>query len=501
MKRLLVLVLLVPILALTMISCDADMRSNIANLMGGFGGNVYEDAGLIVANTAQAEAAAAAVAVIGTPESVETADTSGLGVTISAPAAGTKILTPQTPAKQTELKNNLADALNSETQKKQLLVDLKKPVTDVGQKEAAQGTVAVFNATLAALGTELNKGDTASQDLGAVFGNLILPEVGDSPTQGDMLALQLMTDLISNTIATLNSIGGGVAGDGGTGLTGVTAANLAANKDRVLTIIDEALFAAQMAEQLSGAADIDFTTLAFDSLIGVLDNQNQEDRTKARGEPITLTDAADFIDTINALAPSIVELMGVTYEDPNFAYAAAKYQSFLLTQQIYRASIDQATMMMELSTLTKADIDSLTFDTSTLVKYALAVFITEHDAFWKSEAAKDLSDPKTITPIDQIITGYLNEASGNKKLGLGTLETTDVLIQPTDFTGFDYANWPTFLSTGKKDKAFYQGIISNIIRVSDLGGISQLTPELKKFYDPAHPEATDDGLSDWYNGL
>ena len=149
MKRLLVLVLLVPILALTMISCDADMRSNIANLMGGFGGNVYEDAGLIVVNTAQAEAAAATVAEIGTGAGAATVSggsTSSMGVEVPVDD-GTKLLAPQTPAQQKELKDNLGDAFNSDTQKEKLLEDLKTDAT-ADQKTAAKGTVEVFNKTL-----------------------------------------------------------------------------------------------------------------------------------------------------------------------------------------------------------------------------------------------------------------------------------------------------------------------------------------------------------------
>ncbi|MFA6681507.1 MAG: hypothetical protein WCS35_05705, partial [Sphaerochaeta sp.] len=64
MKKLVILVLLVPILALTMISCDADMRSNLAGFMGGFGGNVYESAGFIEENAAKAAAVEAAVTTI-----------------------------------------------------------------------------------------------------------------------------------------------------------------------------------------------------------------------------------------------------------------------------------------------------------------------------------------------------------------------------------------------------------------------------------------------------
>jgi len=485
MKKLLVLVLLVPILALTMISCDESMRSNIAGFMGGFGGNVYSDAGLIVVNTAQADAAAAAVGGIGLGSGVEDADDEGFGVTIPTPDSGTKVLVPQTPAKQKELKDNLGDAFNSTDQTEQLLADLGKPATD-DQKEAAIGTIAVYNATLEALKVQLADGGT---DLGDTLNNLQLPDVGDGSglTQGDMLALQLMTDLISNTIATLTEIGG-VDGLGG---VDEDALNDDDNKDRILSIVDDALFAAEMAEQISGAASINFTgQIDLGSLMDGLDDKG----TRSRGDDFELTDAEDFISTINDLAPSIVELMGVTYDGTNFVYTASKYKSFLLNQQIYRSAMDQALKMMELGNLGKDDVDSLAFDTSTLVKYALSVFIIDHEAFYQEKKESDTLDPNLV------VAEYLN---ANKKLGLGTLTITDVLTAPDkDVTGLDYSEWPNFLKTGTiaepRNLAYYEAFINNLIAINNVGGIAQVTTELVKFRDAAPAE---DGLAKWYDEL
>ena len=496
MKRVVVLVLLVPILALTMISCDADMRSNIASLMDGFGGNVYEDAGFIVANTAQAEAAAATVAAIGTGDGAETvaegSSSTTLGVSITVPTGVTKILAPQTPTQQKELKDNLGDAFNSDTQKEQLLKDLKTSVTDADQKAAAQGTVKVFNATLDQIKTDL----ASTSELGDTLAKLKLPEIAtdDDLTQGDLLALQLMTDLISNTVATLTEIGG--SGD----LGGVDATSLEdpANKTKVLSIIDDALFAAEVAEQISGSASIDFTgQIDLGSLLDSLGDKG----TRSRGEPIALTDAEDFIGTINDLAPTIVELMGITYNTTSeeFEYTPAKYKSLLLNQQIYRSSMEQALKMMDLGNIAKGDMDNLNFDTSTLVKYALAVFITEHHAFWKSEKE---SNSAAIAP-NEIIALYLNDSDGNKRLGLGTLTKDDVLTQPTGITGFDYDHWPAFVKASPERKGTDQGltyhkaILEYIVKINDLGGIAQLSTELNKFLN----DTSEDGFDTFYSNM
>ena len=494
MKRVVVLVLLVPILALTMISCDADMRSNIASLMDGFGGNVYEDAGFIVANTAQAEAAAATVAAIGTGDGAETVSddgsTSSMGIAVTIDP-GTTLLVPQTPAQQKELKDNLGDAFNSDTQKEQLLKDLKTSVTDADQKAAAQGTVKVFNATLDQIKTDLG----GTSELGQTLEKLKLPEIadGDDLTQGDLLALQLMTDLISNTVATLTEIGDGT-------LAGATDAVLGdpANKDKVLSIIDDALFAAEVAEQISGSASIDFTgQIDFVSLFNSLEDRG----TRSRGEPIALTDAEDFIGTINDLAPTIVELMGITYNTTSeeFEYTPAKYKSLLLNQQIYRSSMEQALKMMDLGNIAKGDMDNLNFDTSTLVKYALAVFITEHHAFWKSEKE---SNSAAIAP-NEIIALYLNDSDGNKRLGLGTLTKDDVLTQPTGITGFDYDHWPAFVKASPERKGTDQGltyhkaILEYIVKINDLGGIAQLSTELNKSLN----DTSEDGFDPFYSNM
>ncbi|NLK06698.1 MAG: hypothetical protein GX315_10075, partial [Spirochaetales bacterium] len=100
MKKAFFLVLLVPILTIGLISCDASIRSNIADFMGGFSGNVYVEAGLVEPNKADVQAAVAVVSALGTSsESVSTYDVDqnvdafGVGITVSV-AAKTTILKP-----------------------------------------------------------------------------------------------------------------------------------------------------------------------------------------------------------------------------------------------------------------------------------------------------------------------------------------------------------------------------------------------------------------------
>ena len=251
MKKLVVLVLLVPMLALTMISCDADMRSNLAGFMGGFGGNVYESAGFIEENAAKAaavEAAVTTITAIGTsPVVVADGPTSTMGLAVTVDS-GTKLLAPQeNKDDQNTFKNGIETAL--ETDKSGFLAKLKDPATD-DQKEAAKGTIDVFNNTLDALKTELGEND----ELNEILENLKLTAIGaeDTLTQGDMLALQLMTDLIFNTVDTLTTIGGGDLGD-------VTGENLEDNTAELLNILDDLYFLDSITDKISGSTSINFS--------------------------------------------------------------------------------------------------------------------------------------------------------------------------------------------------------------------------------------------------
>ncbi len=209
---------------------------------------------------------------------------------------------------------------------------------------------------------------------------------------------------------------------------------------------------------------------------------------------ISLADTGDFIGTINDWAPTIIKLMGVTYSDGSFSYTDAEYKSFLLNQQIYRSSMEQALKMMKLGKLTKEDIESLNFDTSTLVKYALAVFVTEHDAFWRVEYSGLDTTPSSV------IVAYLN---ANPKLGLGTLAVSDELTEPdSSTTGLDYGNWPAFVKASDLRKstdeglAYFKAILENIVIINDFGGIAQISTELNEFLDD-----TTDGFDKFYSDL
>lgn len=483
MKKAFVLSLLVPILALTMISCDADMRTNLANLMGNVSGNVYVENGLVEPNTADAEAAVAAVAAIGTAAgSTATATVSsgaatvtiGTTLNVNVPTTSTTTLTtlaPQTETEQDALAESLADTFNSDTQTETLLTELAQPAT-TAQQEAATGSIEVFNATLTALQSALPSGS----DLGTTFASLTLPvpDAETELTQGDILAMQLMTNLISNTVAALEAIA--PSGD----LGAITSTTLEDNQSTLLSIVDDALFAAQVTEQISGAASIDFSgQLDLASLL--------EDLNKSKS--VELTDAGEFLGTINNLAPDIIDLMGVTISGSTYTYDAKVYKSFVLNQKTYRSSIEQAMKMIKLGKVNTSNLTKAKFDTSTLIKYVLAIFITEYDGYIRGTSAI------TDKPYD-IIEAVLND---NPKLGLGTLTTTDSLNEPT-ITGFSFDGLSTYLHG--KGLLYFENVVDTLLEINKINGIVQLTTALEDFVeDPDGAGAEISDLEDWFNDL
>ncbi|MPM85099.1 hypothetical protein SDC9_132176 [bioreactor metagenome] len=257
----------------------------------------------------------------------------------------------------------------------------------------------------------------------------------------------------------------------------MTDADLQNNQTQVLSIVDDALFTAQIAEQLSGSATIDFSGQL--DLASLLENLNKGSKT-SRGA-IELTDAGDFIGTLNNIIPDLVELLGVK----DGAYSKADYQKFILNQRAYRSSIEHALSFAKKGNLTSAQLQNrgVSFDTSTLIKYIYAVLMTEHHGYWESKGFTEITDPRP----EEIILAYLNE---NPKLAAGALTVSDSITAP-EITGFDYDGFPAHLHGKGSD--YLKAIINNLIAINNVGGIAQLTEALEDFLD--------EDFDDWFADL
>jgi len=418
MKKMFVLVLLVPILTIALISCDADIRSNIAGFMGGLGGNVYVDNEWVQPNTADAEAAVAVIASLGTAGSTATTSNTdsetvfGIGgVNLSGLTSGATILAPQSVDDQNALKDSVASALTSPTQTAELLEELKQPATSE-QKAAAAGTTAVFNAVISTLSTQVTVGNPT---LGAAIAELSLPSftADDDITQGDLLILQMMTNLVNNTITQLS--------DGSGGIDAATV-----DSDTALAILGDALFTAQVAEQLSGASTINFSGDLITGLTGLMDDSGDKSSRNGGDETYPLDDLKDSIGiaTLNNLMPQIVSMFGIQKSGETFTYTADQYKKFLLNQRAYLASMNHAIAFYEAGNISNFEDDRM--DVGTLVKYLIAFMVTTFDDFYDAESTPpSLTKPAT----------FLAFVNANKAMATGTLDETSPgnMTIPSDF--------------------------------------------------------------------
>ena len=451
--------------------------------MGDFSENVYIANGFVEANTANAAAVTATTASIGTGDSAQTvtantADTT-FGVSVTVPTGVTKIIKPQTEAEQEETKDNLATAFASPKQTEELVESLKKPATD-DQKTAAKGTVTLFNATLEQLKTDLGGSNT---ELADTIAELALPEIeeGEELTQGDVLVLQMMTNLISNTVATLNETTS-TAGDF------TTVDGDALTSDKVLSIVDDALFTAQVAEQLSGAASIDFSgQLDLAALLSGMNDDSSQSVSRAEDD----NEFGDVMVSFNNLIPDLLPVMGITVSGNDFTYTQSKYKSFLMNQKAYRGSIEHALRFARMSGLEDlSEIPNANFDTSTLIKYMLSVLITEHHAYWASE---EITSPRPETIIAELL-------DDNPEIGLGTMPEGYEPVEPT-ITGFSYGGFEQFLHDGTTEKPrtykYYKAIVENLKALNSINGITQLDELLDDLLDATNADNLQSMYDDW----
>ena len=380
-KRLLMPILIIPLLALVLIGCDQDMRNSVVGFLKPMGNNAYNDAGMIPPNTANTAAASNQIASMGTGDSAKSTSASGVidstvfGVEVDLGAAhGSKpLLAPQSKEAQEELKNQLGEALNSTTQKEELKKEMKKPASDE-QKAAAKGTVDAFNTVLTSINTKTG-GNADFLD------NLKLPEIkeDDELTQGDMLMLQLMTDMVKNTVDTLTDL------SEDKDLSKFDGSNLTQEGiNKVMGIVDDALFAAQMAEELSGASSIDFTgSLDLSSLLENIGGKGRN-RIQARDDGDDF-DFEEVIPTLLGLSKEITAMMGAELRNGEVIINQQKYRTFMAMMKSYRSSLEYAFGFgfdaQQMKKYRFANREHL--DLSSLIKYLLAVIATEHEGYIK----------------------------------------------------------------------------------------------------------------------
>ncbi|MDD4648220.1 MAG: hypothetical protein PHP67_08360, partial [Sphaerochaeta sp.] len=224
-------------------SCDASIRQDIAGFMGGFSGNVYTQSGAVEPSTPNADAIAELIEDT-VPVQVtadDAADPFDTGVTIVLDG-DVVILSPQTPAEQTERNETLDEAFSSPDETAALLEKMNEPAT-TDEADAVTGTVTVFNATIDAVIVDmgLDENDPDDAEVIDLLENLqmTIPDTS-TITKGDVLVLQMMVDLVSSAVTTIDDID-------------------TVDEDTLLALAADASFTANAALNLESATSIDFS--------------------------------------------------------------------------------------------------------------------------------------------------------------------------------------------------------------------------------------------------
>lgn len=479
MKKRWLLLFLVPLLALAMVSCDAEMRSSLADTMDKFGTNVYIESGLVEKNLADAAAAKETISSLGSAESStitdDDKDSDGNvsiipGVPVKPPETG-KTLKPQGENDQKKLKDNLADAFNSPQQKEQLKSDMGKKIEDTDRKDAVKGAVEVVNATIDYLLGDTNGFD---DELKTAVGKLKIDEFDEEDlTEGDLLLVQMMTNLIANTVDKFSSIDDDTTEEEGMAL--------------LLSVIDDALFTAQVAEELSGAASIDFSgQLDLMGLLSGLDDGSKSIlRRSGEGDSDDELNLEAFLGTINALGPELVGIVGLQKQkDGSYDWLDGGYRSFITNQQTYRGSLEFAVSLANKGELNLTGYSEI-FDSSTAIKYLLATIFIELDEWSKKYDA-------TVDGENALRYLLRTVVSENTWIATGTMKAdTEFAFEEEDYSEINLetiAEFLVFRTDLGKGEAYVAGILQNVSDINRLGGIGMLSDLIDEFLDDEFAE-------------
>jgi hypothetical protein len=432
MKKALIPILSVLLLTLAFTSCDASIRQDIAGLMGDFSGNVYIESGMVEPDLGAAEDAnnettqigtssgstgTATVVIRGSTSTITTSAFGGIDISVDVDDDelndGTlDIIAPQPADKQQAYTNDLAESITSPSKKEKLLTDMAKPAT-AEQKEMAKGSVIVFNAVVDKIAADIDDSDIDDSDIKAAIEELKLDSITDEDelTQGDMAILQLMTNLVSNTVAAAKDSYGAIS-------------DAEITDEEALDIFSEALFTAKVTEELSGISSINFSGELISGLLGALDDGDDGSQSVSRTTDVGLEDIEDSIgvDTLNSLVPKIVKVMGITGSGENLEYELKDYRSFLRKQKVYLASLNQAIAFYREGSLSANEAEQI--DAGTLVKYILAFMTTMIDDYYQNYGTYNDSNTPTYGTMPAAYVAFLN---ANPKLTAGTLSGDDTL--------------------------------------------------------------------------
>ena len=346
------------------VSCDSEIRSKLSSLMGGMSNNIYEEAGWVesTVNTASVNAVADTASLasfLGVSEGSVTINDS-LSVSTSAGA----YLSPQSVTESASLISNLSAALSDEDSTAALQSILSTPADDT-VKAAVNGSIQLVDDTIDAIRTTILEDASLSfEDKEALTGLLSSMEMASIPldqmTQGDVVVVQAMTNLLSDAADTLT----------------VFDASDANSVQAALDLIDRATTVAKAAAALSSTNTDFMAGVDFGSLVGSFTRS-----IHVRGT-VTIDDdnLGPYLSTINAIAPKVFAAMGVAESDGSYSISETKWSTFVARMSQYRTAMTLGMTPIELygnELQGKFGADMLGLDANTMMTYILSVVVTE----------------------------------------------------------------------------------------------------------------------------
>ena len=178
----------------------------------------------------------------------------------------------------------------------------------------------------------------------------------------------MMVNMVSTTIEALQDIAG-------EGVDITTAAiDFDANKDKLLDVIDEILFVAEVVGELSGASSLDL----FKGIdIGSLFNKGMRG-SRDGGDS---DDDFDF-SVLKHLGPQLVTFFKIKKSGDTYTWADKDYERFLREQKIFVGAIDQALSIIERAKYDEAVIRDRVdlFDETTAAVYTIGALLNKFES-------------------------------------------------------------------------------------------------------------------------
>ncbi len=489
MKKLAV-VLLIPILIFSLISCDGNIRAKLADAMGKLDSNVWIETGAVKPSTVGVEGVANVVNNVTTDytpaAAVNDLGLTDLGITVAAPEGVTTVLKPQTADEKKALEDSLSTALNSSTQTQQLVQTMSQPAAPAAVT-ATQGSMKVAAAALTEV-ANLAVPQEIKDTLTSFASTLNTAADSGDLTQADVVTMQLVTNLVSTTAAAAKTI----ADAGG--------ASVDFSNPTVKAAIDDSLFVVNVAQQLSGVGSLDLTQmLNLSDLMSALGSRSLS-RTGESGSPhelpIDFTSKEEAVRYVNQIGKIVVAYVGATDEGK---ISEADYNRMVRSLNLARSSYDNAMALAAKTGANASNAPAALKDACGLtgmMNYAVAVVFSELDKFGSSDVFKtDLGlDGMTVRAIlesmlvnsPDLLNGTMTASS---KLYIGetywNILKTKVADQDALFAKLkEYAKAGTLFATS------ILNAYDTIEAMSDISGNTIITTNLTK-----------DKLLDWFNSL